>query len=81
LIDGLYTNLDYNYSISTPPSINFNHSDFPHLKDLISSTKRDLELFKNRVKPESVVAVIAASQSAIAEFSCSKPDCIDDVCS
>ena len=68
LIDGFYLSTTYRYEDFSPPAISFNHPDYQYMKDLVSQTKRMLSLNFGRKAPEYGVAVIAPSQSRLADL-------------
>ena len=68
LIDGFYLNSTYRYEDFSPLGVSFNHSDYKYIKDLVMQTKRMLSLHSARKTPEKGVAVIAPSQSLLADL-------------
>ena len=68
LIDGFYLNSTYRYDDCSPMGISFNHPDYQYIKDLVCQTKRMLSLYSTRKTPEKGVAVIAPSQSFLADL-------------
>lgn len=74
IIDGFYLDSTYHYEDCSPQGISFTHPDYQYIKDLVAQTKRMLAVVSPRKTPKYGVAVIAPSQSRIADLQLIKED-------